>query len=191
MIVELQQKRFSVREFTDEPVPGEVVAEMLEAARLSPSGGNAQDWSFGVVTDRTLIARIATAAYQQGWIAPAPLVVVLCTKGGTDAPGERRIQKQRFPHLADRIDAMDDDLYLALNLREHQTKIAGTAMTMTALERGVGSTWVSKFDVNAVAELIDPPDGFVPSEILVLGYPAGARTHAPRKPLGEVVFRRP
>ena len=190
MIVELQKKRFSVRKFAERSVPEEVVAEMLEAARLSPSGGNAQDWSFGVVTDHALIEQIAVAAYDQKWIAPAPLVVVLCTKGGTDAPGERRIQKQRFPHLADRIDAMDDELYLALNMREHQTKIAGTVMALAALEHGVGSTWVSRFDVNAVAALIDPPTGFVPSEILVLGYPADEQTHAPKKPLEEIVFRR-
>jgi len=191
MIVKLQRKRSSVRKFTDEPVLSAVIDEMLEAARLSPSGGNAQDWAFGVVTDRTLIARIATAAYQQDWIAGAPLVIVLCTKGGTDAPGERRIQKQRFPHLAEQIDAMDDDLYLALNMREHQTKIAGTAMTMAALEHGVGSTWVSKFDVDAVAALIAPPDGFVPSEILVFGYATEDRGPAPKKALDEIVFRRP
>lgn len=191
MIVELQKRRFSVRKFLGTPVPDEVVGEMLEAARLSPSGGNAQDWSFGMVTGRALIAKIAVAAYDQQWIAPAPLVVVLCTKGGTDAPGERDIQKRRFPHLAEQIDAMDEDLYLALNMREHQTKIAGTAMAMAALEHGVGSTWVSLFDVNVVAALIGLPDSFVPSEILVFGYPAEERGPAPKKTVDEVTFRRP
>jgi len=35
---------------------------MLKCARLSASGGNAQPWKFGVVTDISLIEAIAEAA---------------------------------------------------------------------------------------------------------------------------------
>jgi nitroreductase len=40
-----------VRKFKDTPVPDEVIQEMLEMARLAPSGGNRQGWVFGVVRD--------------------------------------------------------------------------------------------------------------------------------------------
>ena len=40
MITALLRNRFSVRKFRDEPIPVEVPQDMLEAGRLSPSGGN-------------------------------------------------------------------------------------------------------------------------------------------------------
>jgi len=188
MTIELLKKRYSVRKFEERKIPQEVLEELLEAGRLSPSGGNEQPWLFGVVTDADLIGRIAGTAYGQKWIAGAPLVIVLCARIIEDSMGGREIQKKRFPRLAHTIDALSKDLYSALNLEEHQTKIAGAHMALAALEHGIGSTWVSHFDVNKVAELLRLPEGYLPSELLVFGYPADANVEAPRKPLEDVVF---
>ncbi len=144
MILELLRKRFSVRKFQDKAIPQEVVQEMLEAGRLSPSGGNEQAWRFGVITDATTIPRVAEAACQQKWIASAPLLVVLCTRKAQDNNAGRDIQIQRFPELADGIGSMDAQLYSALNSEEHQTKIPAPHMALVALEHGVGCTWVSR-----------------------------------------------
>ena len=139
MITELLRNRFSVRKFQDKPIPEDVVQVMLEAGRLSPSGGNEQPWAFGVITDRNLINRIVEIAYQQEWISKAPLLIVLCIVGMGDARGGRDIQKHRFPEYTDAIEKIDQNLYWALNQEEHQTKIAGTHMALAALEHGVGS----------------------------------------------------
>ena len=188
MITELLRNRFSVRKFQAKPIPENVVQGMLEAGRLSPSGGNEQPWSFGVITDRNLIARISETACQQEWIARAPLLIVLCTVGVGDERGGRDIQKSRFPEYTEAIDKMDQDLYWALNQEEHQTKIAGTHMALVALEHGVGSCWVSLFDVKRLAKLLNLPRGYMPSEILVLGYPERQRKSTKKKELDEVVF---
>jgi len=87
MITQLLRSRSSARRFEDRPVPDDVLAEILEAGRLSPSGGNEQPWIFGVVTDRDLIGQIAEAAHGQTWIAHAPLLIVLCVTSVTDARG--------------------------------------------------------------------------------------------------------
>ncbi|MHC4442935.1 MAG: nitroreductase family protein [Planctomycetota bacterium] len=188
MILELLQKRYSVRRFEDRNVPEEVLGAILEAGRLSPSGGNEQPWMFGVVTDGELIHKIAEAAYGQEWITGAPLLIVLCTRVIADSLGAREIQKKRFPEHADAIDVMDKDLYTSLNLEEHQTKIAGTHMVLTGLEHGLGSTWVSHFEVKKVAPLLKLSADYIPSEILVFGYPADENTSAPKKPLEDLVF---
>ena len=44
MITELLRKRFSLRKFQDKPILDEVLQGMLEAGRISPSGGNEQHW---------------------------------------------------------------------------------------------------------------------------------------------------
>jgi nitroreductase len=188
VIVELLGRRASVRRFRDKPIPEAVLQDLLEAGRLSPSGGNEQSWVFGVVTDRDLIGQIAETAYRQTWIACAPLLIVLCTIGVDDSRGGRDIQKARFPEHAEVIDQMDRSLYLALNQEEHQTKIAGTHMAITALEHGIGSCWVSRFEVRRLRELLRLPPDHLPSEILVLGYPERARGPRPKKELEEIVF---
>jgi nitroreductase len=188
MVLDLLRKRVSVRRFQDKPVPKDVLYEILEAGRLSPSGGNEQPWLFGVLTDPALIARIADAARGQTWIAKAPLLVVLCVTIVGDERGGRDIQIHRYPEYADAIAQMDKELYSALNQEEHQTKIAGAHMALAALEHGVGSCWVSRFEVRRVAELLCLPEGTIPAEILVLGYPEKGRKPTGKKSLDKVVF---
>jgi nitroreductase len=110
MIVELLKNRSSVRRFQDKPVPYNVLQSILEAGRLSPSGGNQQPWMFGVITDGELIAHIAEIAYQQKWIARAPLLIILCTVGVDDLRGGRDIQQGRLPEYTEAIAQMDQDL---------------------------------------------------------------------------------
>jgi nitroreductase len=188
MILDLLRKRFSVRAFKDTPVPDNVLRDMLEAGRLSPSGGNEQPWMFGVVTDPSLRAAIAEAAYGQRWIADAPLLIVLCTQDVDDEREGRGITLKRFPELDDTIAALEPAVFSALCAEEHQTKIAGAHMALVALEHGIGSTWVSKFNVRAVADLIKVPAGYQPSEILAFGTPADMRPPKAKKPLDQVTF---
>ncbi len=188
MIVELLRHRFSVRAFQDKRIPEDVLESILEAGRLSPSGGTEQPWAFGVITDAELIAQIAGIAHGQQWIARAPLVIVLCTIGVGDERGGRDIQCDRYPEYAQTIREMDQDLYWALNQEEHQTKIPGTHMILAALEHGVGACWVSWFEVKRLAQLLNLPRGYLPSEMLVMGYPARPGQAAAKKALRDIVF---
>ncbi len=178
-----------MRRFQNKPIPESVIQEMLEAARLSPSGGNEQPWAFGVITDPCLIEQIAALAHGQTWIARAPLLIVLCTICVEDERGGRDIQMHRYPEYTQAIAAIPQSLYWALNQEEHQTKIPGTHMVLTALEHGVGSCWVSLFDVKGLAKLLHLPQNYLPSEILVFGYTESEQKPCSKKSLGELVFR--
>ena len=188
MIVDLLRKRHSVRAFQDRPILDDVLNDVLEAGRLSPSGGNEQPLAFGVIADRAQIVQIAETAHGQGWIARAPLLIVLCTVCVDDARGGRDIQRHRFPEYVEAIDAMDQRLYWALNTEEHQTKIAGTHMALVALEHGVGACWVSRFEVSRLAALLNLPAKIIPSEILAFGYPVREREPTAKKDLDQVIF---
>jgi nitroreductase len=189
VITTLLKQRVSVRSFKDKPVPEEVIQDMLEAARLSPSGGNEQPWMFGVITDCHLIKQISKLAHGQKWIAAAPLLIVLCTVCVEDSRGGRDIQKHRYPHFSWEISQMSQELYWALNQEEHQTKIPGTHMVLAALEHGLGSCWVSRFHVKALGELLCLPNHWFPSEILAFGYPEFDQQPRSKKTLKELVFR--
>jgi nitroreductase len=188
MILDLLRKRCSVRNFSDMPIPESILADILEAGRLSPSGGNEQPWQFGVITGKEQIESISQAAYKQAWIASAPLLIVLCCTIVADNRGAREIQKRRFPKWKNEIENMDKELYSCLNIEEHQTKIPGTHMMLQALEYGIYSTWISYFDAEEVAMILGLPDFWIPSEIIAFGYPAGNESPRDKKSLQDVVF---
>ncbi len=55
-------ERRSVRQFSPEPVAPELIENALRAAGTAPSGANQQPWTFVVVSDPELKARVRTAA---------------------------------------------------------------------------------------------------------------------------------
>ncbi len=188
MIIELLKKRCSVRNFANEEIPYDIIKEIIEAGRLSPSGGNEQPWRFGVIRDKELINKIADLAYNQSWIKSAPLLIVLCTVIVGDDRGGRDIQKRRFPRFNEEIEEMDKALYSYLNLEEHQTKIPGTHMVISAIENGIYSTWISYFDVERVSRLLGLPSNHVAAEIIAFGYPEVEVRIRAKKEMEDLVF---
>lgn len=188
MILDLIKKRKSVRKFTGDAVPKEVIEYILECGRLSPSGGNEQPWKFGVITDRMLISEIAQIAYNQNWIKNASFLIVLCTYNVDKARGGRDVQKARYPMLAKIIEDMDDEIYTKLHLEEHQSKIPGTHMVLAALEHGIGSTWVSYYEVDKLTKLLNLPNPYIASEVIAFGYPAENGKVTKKKSLDDIIF---
>lgn len=188
LLLDLLKKRRSVRNFSDKDIPEEVIRYILEAARLSPSGGNEQPWKFGVITDEELIGKISEIAYNQSWIKNAKFLIVLCTSVVSDLRGGRNIQKSRFPTLASQIENMNKEIYSKLNQEEHQTKIPGTHMILAALEYGINSTWISYFNVDALSKLLDLPNNYIPGEIIAFGYPEREVKTTQKKNLDDIIF---
>ncbi len=188
MLLDLLNRRCSVRNYSDKDISPEVIRYMIEAARLSPSGGNEQPWQFGIITDDDLIRKISDLAYKQKWISKSKLIVVLCTRVVSDERGGRGIQQARFPEFTDDIKNMDKELYSCLNQEEHQTKIPGTHMVLAALEHGIGSTWISYFKVKEVAKLLNLPEGVIPAEMIAFGYPTKEMKPVSKKNVQELVF---
>jgi len=57
--------RTSIRRFKQTPVPDEDIRRILDAGRLAPSSNNTQPWSFLVIKDRAVLAKMAEAVRQQ------------------------------------------------------------------------------------------------------------------------------
>ena len=73
--MEVIRKRRSIRKYKPDPVPEKVLNEVLEAARLAPSGSHLQPWHFIVVKDSQTKQKLGI--YE--WAAEAPVVIVGCT----------------------------------------------------------------------------------------------------------------
>lgn len=59
------QRRRTVRQFSDRPIPEEIIAESLLTAGSAPNGANLQPWHFVVVTDPYVKHEIRVAAEQE------------------------------------------------------------------------------------------------------------------------------
>ena len=62
-----------IRQYSPEPVPDEVVDQLLELARWTGSAKNSQPWRFIVVRDKERLKKIAALRPPIGWLATAPL----------------------------------------------------------------------------------------------------------------------
>ncbi len=61
-------------------------------------------------------------------------------------------------------------------------------MVLVALEHGIGACWVSRFDVQQLAELLHLPECYLPAEILAFGYPESQQKPLKKKELRQIVF---
>jgi nitroreductase len=66
--------RREVREYTDAPIPDEIVHRILDAGRLAGSSRNSQQWEFVVVSDKKALS---AAVYAPGNVLGATLVVAI------------------------------------------------------------------------------------------------------------------
>jgi len=67
----------AIRKFRQEPVPDEIVHEIIEAGHLTASSQNGQPWHFIVVRDQDTLRKLADRAPTGRYIAQAPLAVVV------------------------------------------------------------------------------------------------------------------
>lgn len=74
-ILELSQKRFSVRKYSDTPVSEEDLQYILEVTRMAPSAVNKQPWKFVVVKSDEARKQLQEC-YNREWFKSAPLYII-------------------------------------------------------------------------------------------------------------------
>jgi nitroreductase len=67
----------AVRQFRNDPLPDEVVRQIVESAHLTASASNAQPWHFIVVQHRETLQQLGHLATSGPYIAQAPLAIVV------------------------------------------------------------------------------------------------------------------
>jgi nitroreductase len=155
----------SVREFRPDPVPDELLTEILDVARWTGSGMNRQPWTFIVVRERATLRAIAEASPNTRHVAGAAAAIVIVMDG--EMPEIETFDEGR---VAERI------------------IVAATAL---GLASAIG--WVMPRGAPAVTALLGVPEGRRVRTLVSLGYAteAAARPRsAPgtaRRPPGEVV----
>ncbi|MGO9117520.1 MAG: nitroreductase family protein [Desulfomonilaceae bacterium] len=194
------EKRRSIRKFKAESVPDEHITELLAAARLAPSGSNAQPWRFKIVRDEETKARLAYAAYDQLFIAKAPVVIVCCadikgyldgTVSGVQDLGKIGAVEDRIVRIIiDRAGQMKsytvDQIgpLLALNVA-----IAVEHIILRALDFGLGTCWIRLFDGETVRNIFGWDDNISVVALLPVGFPDESPEPRKRLPVEALLIK--
>ncbi len=150
------------RRFTDEPVPKDVITDILEVARWTGSWKNDQPWHFVVVTDAQTRKALAEVGPHAAFLEDAPCVVVVVLDG--ENPRGEPFDEGR---VSERI-----------------------MLAASAHGLGAGTGWFALGNGEARArEILGIPEGKVVRQALGIGRPQPGRQSSGggRKPLDEIV----
>lgn len=193
----------STRDFTDEPVADDVVAELLELARFAPSGGNRQPWRVAVIQDRALRRRLADLCgpvwseyLAEGMAGVAPFNVV-------DRPTEVPALGPQPNPVLDRVEdipvvlvvAADLSLIAMMDAVLDRPALTGGgsvypfvhSILLAARDRGLGgvmTTFLARAEEDA-RPLLGLPDSWAIAAMVCLGHPVRRATRLRRNPVAE------
>lgn len=184
VILETIRARRSIRRYSDQVVPREMIEQVLDAARWAPSAHNRQPWRFAVISssetkralasamgqklrtdlerDRMapeLIEKDAARSYSR--ITSAPVVIVVCvTLRDMDAYPDARRNHAEYLMASQSVAMATQNLLLAAD----------------AL--GLGACWMCAplFVPDTVRETLNLKADWEPQALITLGYPAEQKT---------------
>ncbi len=177
----MMRRRRTVREFSDRPVPRDVIEDCLLAAGTAPNGANRQPWRFVVVGDAAVKKRIRDEAEVEErafYSGKAPKEWIEALEHlGTD---EHKPFLERAPWLivifAESYELMDDGTK-AKNYYVSESVGIATGMLITALHHaGLVTLTHTPSPMKFLNGLLDRPDNERPFLILVAGYPDDGAT---------------
>jgi 5,6-dimethylbenzimidazole synthase len=163
-------ERRDMRHFRPDPIDAATLQRLLNAAHCAPSVGLMQPWRFVRVVDRDLRRRIHALVEQERHRTAAALgprgeeFLNLKVQGVLEC-GELLIAalcEEREKHVFGRRTLPQMDLA--------SVACAIQNMWLAARAEGIGMGWVSIFDPDALARLLDMPEGSLPIAILCLGH---------------------
>lgn len=174
MIKEMEMRR-SIRKYIDKAVEDEKIIQLLESARLAPSGSNTQPWHFIVVKSDLSRQNLAEISHNQKWMLSAPVFIVC---------------------VADIRCRIEENVDVSLNENSPQeelkqiirdTSISVEHILLEADNLGLGTCWVAWFTQDKIRPILNiPADKYVVG-IITLGYANETPKARPRKTLKEMM----
>jgi nitroreductase len=174
--------RRSIRKFKPDPVPEHLITELLEAARLAPSGSNLQPTRLVVIKSKEAKEKLKHCTPLQ-FVYEAPVVLVCCADTqALDTRGQRMIELQEAGAFVgtplenadvreiakSRITMSEAEAtaYLRLN-----AAIAIEHIVLRATDLGLGSCWVMMFDREQARKAFEIDKRYIAVALLPIGYP--------------------
>ena len=164
---ELIKERYSVRNFSEQPIEKEKLDRILEAGRLAPTAKNNQPQKVYVLKSGEAITKIRSIT-RCAYNAPVVLIVAV----------DKNLEWKN---------PLEEGVFSG----QQDAAIVATQMMLAASAEGIGSCWVCYMPPTAVHDAFALPDNEEVVLLLPIGYPAPESSPSPnhnsRKPLSETV----
>jgi nitroreductase len=176
--------RRSNRNYKPDPVPDEVLLELINAGIYAPTAKNQQLWRFAVVTDRSTIDRYADLAKQ---LCLKNLPSIAATPGLTAEQVSMFEKMMRSPiHIFHHAPALVFIFAPQVPFIEQDCACAAENMMLAAHSLGLGSCWIGTAVLplgahDQTLEELKVPKGYRIMAAVVFGYPTNEAHKAPAR----------
>ncbi len=150
-IIDAMKARRSIRKFRQEPIPSGVLTNLIDCARLAPYPANIQPLKFAVVSQSELLNNLFDCTKWAGYL-----------KNGAPQKGEGPVAY---------IVILGDKDIKGGNDFKSETGIAGSHITLAAMEYGIASCWIGSLNRDKIADLLKLPENLSVQDVIALGYP--------------------
>jgi len=190
--------RRSIRKFRGEDISADTVRLLLDAARLAPSGSNLQPARFIVAQSPSAKEALGRCTPYK-FIVKASVIFVCCADLRAITTRDRRIGELMMEGAFEGVDIdmndasttnspiMDEEAvkaYLSMNVA-----IATEHIVLKAVDLGLGSCWLGRFDRDKVREYLALDERIYPVVLLPVGHPDQSPKARPRFDLDKLVLK--
>ncbi|MEP1470095.1 MAG: nitroreductase family protein [Halieaceae bacterium] len=207
-VYDVMRTTFACREFTGEPVPGEVLHRIIDNARFAPSGGNRQGWRIINVTEASIKRQLAqlslpaaTRYLLQMQAGESPLNTINTSVVTDEQVAQETPPEWLVAHVenAPTLLVITVDLALIASMDKDLARVGLVSggsiyplawnILLAARNEGYGGTMTTwgVSEEEGVKELLDIPSSWAVAAIMPLGKPVKQLTKLKRKPVDEIL----
>ncbi len=169
--MEVLKERRSVRRYEEKDIPEDVLNQVLDAVKWSPSWANTQCWELIVIKAPDVKEKLqgAMASTNPAFksIVAAPVLIALCGKLKSSG------------YYKDASTTKFGDWFL------FDLGLAAQTLCLAAQNVGLGTVITGLFNQDQAAEVLNVPEGYELVSLIPMGYPAKTGSAPKRREVGE------
>ncbi|NNF47736.1 MAG: oxygen-insensitive NADPH nitroreductase [Desulfofustis sp.] len=177
-VIELLKSHRSIRKFTSDPIPQEIVEELIQAGQCAATSSFIQACTVIQITEPAIREKLCEAAAGQLYVKESPVFLLFCAD-------MQRHQLACDMHDTDMLSGFTEQ-FLTASL---DCALFAQNVIIAAESLGLGGCYIGAIrnKIAEVDQLIVLPDKVYPVFGMCLGYPAQDPETKPRLPLGVVL----
>lgn len=172
--MEIIKNRRSIRKYTQEDIPTQLLNELIETAARAQTMGNLQLYSIVVTRKKEMKEKLAPAHFNQPMVKSAPVVLTFCADfNRTTRWCECRDAQPGYNNFLSFMNAASDTLLFCQNFCN------------LAEEKGLGICYLGTTIYNAgqIIDILNLPKLVIPIATITVGWPDESPAQTDRLPL--------